>query len=369
MLYAKVSMEAFEELIQEMNQTKDAKWYRRLKIIHLSSKWTSVQDLATLFDLSKATIREYITRYNQAGLSGLQRQYSEGPPIQIPFSKAEWDELLHQSPSQFDQLNTAARNWSQELLKAYFRLYHEVTVTQQALSACLKRHGFRWNRGKLKVTSPDPLYTVKRDRIEELKQKAEDQTLTSHDAPEADASQPSKPAKLVFFDITDLHWCPDVGHSYVPQGTQLRVGSPGNENPWYALLGSLIYPSGEGLYTIHTRKRHQEVREHLIRLIEREPKTFWVVIMDNASAHTTPKLDAFWEQYTDHICPVFLPTYSPHLNLIERLWRFLRGQMTRNQFYESLKDQVEAIVDWLTTVPFSRFCSLMGIDEVLFSFI
>ena len=105
-----------------------------------------------------------------------------------------------------------------------------------------------------------------------------------------------KPAKLVFFDSTDLHWCPEVGRCYVSKGGQAKVDSPGNANPWYALFGSLIYPDGTGWYTIHERKRHQEVRAHLERLIDSEPDQFWIVVMDNASAHTTPQLAQFWEQ-------------------------------------------------------------------------
>lgn len=171
------------------------------------------------------------------------------------------------------------------------------------------------------------------------------------------------PATLAFFDATDLSWCPDVGASYVPQGTQRRVDSPGLANPWYALLGSLEYPSGAGLYTIHERKRHQEVRAHLERLLASEPNTFWIVVLDNASAHTTPKLDAFLHQHHDRLKLVFQPTYSPHVNLIERLWRLMRGQMTRNQFYQSLKELAEAIVAWLEKLPFAKFCSLMGIHE------
>jgi transposase len=174
---------------------------------------------------------------------------------------------------------------------------------------------------------------------------------------------------LAYFDITDLHWCPDVGNSYVPQGSQRRVASPGKQNPWYALLGSLIYPSGEGLYTIHQRKRHQEVRAHLELLLEHEPGTFWVVILDNASAHTTPQLDEFWGRNQDRLFPIFQPTYSPHLNLIERLWRLMRGQMTRNQFYDSLKELAEAVVEWLEKLPFAKFCSLMGIDEAQLVFV
>ena len=187
--------------------------------------------------------------------------------------------------------------------------------------------------------------------------------------PEADVSQPAKPARLAFFDATDLHWCPDVGKSYVALGSQLSVDSPGVANPWYALFGSLEYPTGEGLYTIHQRKRHQEVRAHLERLIERDPDVFWIVVLDNASAHTTSQLDEFLQQQHDRLGLVFQPTYSPHLNLIERLWRVMRGQMTRNQLYHSLKELAEAIVEWFETLPFSKFCSLLGIDETQLVFV
>ena len=104
-------------------------------------------------------------------------------------------------------------------------------------------------------------------------------------------------------------------------------------------------------------------------LMEREPEAFGFVVMDNASAHTTPKLEEFWETHKERIEQVLLPTYSPHLNFIERLWRFMRGEMTRNQFYESLPAQCQAIAQWLETLPFSRFCSLMGINELELIFV
>jgi transposase len=169
MLYAEVSPPADDILLNAIQQSTERNWYRRLKIIQLSSQGKAVPELATLFDLCEATVRDYITRYNAGGLDGLKRQSSAGAPPKIPFTKAEWEELLRQSPSQFDRLETGARNWTQELVQAYLFHYHQVAVTQQTISACIKRHKVRWNRGKLNVTSPDPLYAVKRDRIEAVK--------------------------------------------------------------------------------------------------------------------------------------------------------------------------------------------------------
>ncbi len=196
-----------------------------------------------------------------------------------------------------------------------------------------------------------------------IKKKALEGTLTGHDAENADLSVPARPARLVFFDSTDLHWCPDTGNSYVPAGGQCAVESPGKENPWNALFGSIVYPTGEGIYTIHERKRHEEVRTCLKMLTEWHSDVFWFAVMDNASAHTTPKPDTFKEQNRDRMELVYPPTYSPNLNLIERLWRFMRGQVTRNQFYPTLKELCEAAADWLNRLPFSRFCSVIGTDK------
>jgi len=172
MIYAYVHTENHDKLRGELLTTPDAKWYRRLKLIELSSSGLPAPKVAEIFDLCPATVRDYIHRYNRSGLDGLCRAASPGAPEKIPLTKAQWEDLLHQSPCQFEKLNTGARNWRQELLVTYLQQYHGVFVTQSAICKHLKRMGLRFNRGKLKVTSPDPLYTVKRQRIEELKKKS-----------------------------------------------------------------------------------------------------------------------------------------------------------------------------------------------------
>jgi len=47
--------------------------------------------------------------------------------------------------------------------------------------------------------------------------------LSSHDATDSDKNLPAKRGCLVFFDATDLHWCPDVGNGYAPEGEQIKV--------------------------------------------------------------------------------------------------------------------------------------------------
>lgn len=259
----------------------------------LSSQGYSVTYLAQLFDLSASAIRSYIHAFNEGGLDGLRPGYGHGRPLLLGWSQAQWLDLLAQAPADLEKLATGAQNWTQALLGQYLDAYHQCQVSQGTISKALHRVGIRWRRAKLRVHSPDPLYVVKRHRIKDLEQLALAGGLTSAVAAHPPSDEPPKPATLVFLDSTDLHWCPDLGPTYVPLGKQVQVNTPGFANPWYALFGSLHFPSGEGLYSVHKRKRADELLEHLQLLIDFDPNRFWFVVLENASAHATPAVAAY----------------------------------------------------------------------------
>ena len=48
-----------------------------------------------------------------------------------------------------------------------------------------------------------------------------------------------------------------------------------------------------------------------------------------------------------HINLVFLPTYSPNLNLIERLWKFVKAEVCAATYFQDSKTFQKAIVDFL----------------------
>jgi transposase len=369
MLYAKVEPQDREAICSEMKSATDAKWYRRLKVIDLSGQGYSVPDLSRLLDLSEATIRSYIHHFNRTGIAGLRPGYGRGRPPLLALSQDEWLDVLAQSPADLPLLETKAHNWTQARLRQYLKLYHQIEVSQSTIAKSLRSAGIHWRRAKLRVHSPDPLYQVKRQRIAQLQQLALEGELTCQAGSHPRTDEPPKRAFLAFLDSTDLHWCPDLGATYVPAGRQMKVDSPGYENPWYALFGSLIFPSGEGLYTIHERKRSAELLAHLQLLLDCDTDAFWFVVLDNASAHSTAAVNTFAQDHQHRLELVYLPTYSPHLNLIERLWRLMRSQLTRNRFFADLPSLAKAAAEWLGTLPFAQFCSLMGLNEQQLGFL
>ena len=48
---------------------------------------------------------------------------------------------------------------------------------------------------------------------------------------------------------------------------------------------------------------------------------------------------------------VFLPPYSPHLNLMERLWKFLRQKIINTAFYCTRDQFKTAVLDFFDRLP------------------
>ena len=131
-----------------------------------------------------------------------------------------------------------------------------------------------------------------------------------------------------FFDEANVSWCPKTGRVYREQGSEYKVNTPGKNQRKY-LIGSLEYPSGDGLYEIYANKTHLQMKTHWQNLIDMYPDELLFIVRDNASSHTTAP---FLTDHKDRLRLVPMPTYSPHLNLIERLWHLMRDQINRSYF-------------------------------------
>jgi transposase len=59
-----------------------------------------------------------------------------------------------------------------------------------------------------------------------------------------------------------------------------------------------------------------------------------VIVLDNARVHQNKKMKAMQRIWAGrHLFVFFLPPYSPHLNIIERLWKELKTRWLRPQDY------------------------------------
>ena len=130
MIFAKVETEAAKKELQEaLKRAKKSYLYRRLRLIQLSSDGKSVQELSSLFSLTEAMVRQYIHGYNDGGLVKIIPKKKPGRKPKFSLTKDQWEEILHQSPCLFEKLDSANHNWTLQLLAAYIKEYHGVSMS------------------------------------------------------------------------------------------------------------------------------------------------------------------------------------------------------------------------------------------------
>jgi transposase len=88
-----------------------------------------------------------------------------------------------------------------------------------------------------------------------------------------------------------------------------------------------------------------------------------LLVLDNARYQRAAIVQALAKRLRIRL--LFLPAYSPNLNLIERFWKFLRKQVLRNTYYatfaefraaiQQLLTNLDAYTEELTTLMTERF--------------
>ena len=82
---------------------------------------------------------------------------------------------------------------------------------------------------------------------------------------------------------------------------------------------------------------HQKVIAFFEKVIEAYPDKHSIVLyLDNAPYFHAKEVTQ-WLLEHPPLLVEHLPTYSPNLNLIERLWAFVKGQLVANRYYQKYK--------------------------------
>jgi transposase len=84
------------------------------------------------------------------------------------------------------------------------------------------------------------------------------------------------------------------------------------------------------------------------------------LVLDNARYQRNATVQALADQLG--ITLLFLPSYSPNLNLIERLWRFLKRQAVYGRYHPTFADfqaAIEQTIAGLSTTHAEKLASLM----------
>jgi transposase len=76
------------------------------------------------------------------------------------------------------------------------------------------------------------------------------------------------------------------------------------------------------------------------------------LILDNASYNKAYDVQKLAEEL--NISLIYLPPYSPNLNLIERIWKFFKKKITKNNYHPTFEEFNQAVNDFFK--KFNNFC-------------
>ena len=81
----------------------------------------------------------------------------------------------------------------------------------------------------------------------------------------------------------------------------------------------------------------------LKKLLEKYPNQRILLILDNAKIHHAKMIQPFLDEHKALLELVFLPPYSPQLNMIEPLWGWLKGDCVYNVFFKTVEEIAQAV--------------------------
>jgi transposase len=155
-----------------------------------------------------------------------------------------------------------------------------------------------------------------------------------------------------------------IQKTWFMKGHQKKIPTYG-KNPGVKLIGILDYEIGKVYCEEHEYYDAEIFLNFLKTTLTQYPEGKIVMILDNARIHHAKLVQPFLDEVKDRLELMFLPPYSPELNLIEGLWGWLKSSVINNVFFKSLsqvRSTIQTFIRHINKVPtqtIDRLCVRM----------
>jgi transposase len=303
-----------------------------LHVLLLCAAGRTPTEIATFLFCSRSSVYRIVAAYHTQALGFAFTDNGElQPPIRTtylsPSLKRSLLALLKAAPHAYGWCRT---RWSGASLAAQLKLNRGLTASADTVRRWLGELGWVWKRAKLAAKDDDPQRIEKLARIRWIFEHLGSKQL------------------LLFADELDIHLLAKVGYQWMEKGTQLEVLTPGTNEKNY-LAGALDIVTGRLLHCVWFRKT-SGLFVDLLKVIDRTYATTQYtkifVVVDNYKIHKAKAVEQ-WLKRQARIELVFLPTYCPKANPIERAFGDVHDKCTRNHKRKRLRDLVADVIKHL----------------------
>jgi transposase len=293
----------------------------RIKAILLLNNGYSYEETAEVLLIDDGTVRRWYNVYETGGIKTLlEDNYTGG------ISKLTTSEQLELSSHVEDHLYLTAKE-----ICAYVHTKYEIEYTAKGMTSLLHQMGFSYKKPKHIPGKAN--------------QKAQEEFIEKYNELKANKS----PEDQIYF-MDGVHQL----HNSQPAYGWIKKGK---EQPLKTNTGRMRV-NINGAYNIEEHKviirddesiNSQSTIALLEQMIKEQPLGILYIILDNAKYYRSQLVKDFLGN-NKRIQFVFLPPYSPNLNIIERLWRFFKKKTTYNKYYEKFAVFKEKCLDFFENI-------------------
>jgi transposase len=317
-----------KEIERRRKETLDRRIYQRLTAVLAVAAGNTREEVAELLGVSLTQLGEWLRIYRNRGLDALCTLHYKGDPGKLTPHQVE--QLKAKVASGCFRNSDQIRDW----LKKEFRAPYSCSGVKDLL----KRIGVTYHKVTGFLWKADP------DKQKEFVCKYEKQKARAR-------RQEPGHTRRYFVDACHPIWGLDLVFScWLLLGQRLLVGM-GSGRKRLNILGAYCPDDQEYLDLRLTKDNiNGEQFVNLLRLLRAQhPKTKkFILYLDNARYYNKPVVQEWLKRHPEfHLEPV--PFYSPNVNLIERLWKFLKGKALNrwHPTFEAMQQAVSDVLDHL----------------------
>ncbi|MBU0743744.1 IS630 family transposase [bacterium] len=293
-------------LKQEHKRCKTIKQADRIKTILCLNKGLSYESITELLLLDDSTLRRYFNEYQEGGIYKLlSDNFRGGTP-----------KLTIEEQIQLDQhLEDNIYLTSKEIV-AYVENEFGIFYTINGMTSFLHNLG----------------YTYKKPKHIPGKADKEKQTIFIEEYEDLKATK-STEDKIYFMDGCHPQHNSQPAYGWIKKGVQKELKSNSGRQR-INLNGAYNLEDHEVTIREDEMINSQSTIKLFEQLSQRQKTGIIYIICDNARYYKSILVNEYLET-NKRLKIVFLPPYSPNLNIIERLWKFFKKNITYNKYCEN----------------------------------
>jgi transposase len=268
-------------------------------------------------------------RFVEEGPAGLSDRREDNGETKVSEEyEARLIQVVAASPRDFGYRRPT---WTQELLTKVLREQTDVGISRTTMSRLLKRWRVRLGRPKPIVGCPWKKARKTR-RLNVIRR-----LIRGLPAREV----------AVYIDEVDIHLNPKIGPDWMLCGEQKTVLTPGKNEKRY-VAGALDAKTGKLVWVEAERKNSDLFIVLLWRLAKEYPRARRIhVILDNYRIHDSQRTRCAVAALGGKVELHFLPPYCPDHNRIERVWKDLHDNVTRNHRCKDMPQLMQEVDAYL----------------------